>query len=64
MATYSPGCDLEMDVLQRVGLHLVGVEDLLDPGEADQRLVAVPALAEKAAGDDEDADSVAMGGSG
>ena len=56
--------DLDVDVLKGVGLHLVGVEDLLDPGEADQRLIAFPALAEKAAGDDEDADSVAMCGLG
>src|SRR5207248_8799487 len=33
---------LEMDVLQGVGLHLIGIEDLLDPRKADQRLVPVP----------------------
>src|SRR6185437_5466844 len=32
--------DLEVNVLEGVGLHLVGVEDLLDAGEADQGLVS------------------------
>ena len=59
MATYSPGWISTWMSCERVGLHLVGVEDLLDPGEADQRPGCSPVLAEKAAGD-EDVDSVAM----
>jgi hypothetical protein len=33
--------DLEVDVLQRVGLDLVGIEHLLDPRQPDQGLIAI-----------------------
>ena len=36
-----PRLYLEMDVLERVRFHLVREEDLLEAGEADERLVAV-----------------------
>jgi hypothetical protein len=33
--------NLEMDLVERMGLHLIGVEDLGDPIELDERIAAV-----------------------
>ena len=46
MATYSPGWTLDVDVLKRVRLDLVGVEDLLEPRQTDQWLIVPRARGE------------------